>query len=584
MLIDAMNEGLLDKLIAEKKLPPEVRSTVLQERQGGKRTISDILLERGFVSEHDLVSFLCQELGFTPVKLGLITISDETIRLIPARFAVKHFVLPVSKHENVLTVAMSNPSNLLLVDDLQALTNLKVKPVIAQPTELAKAIADYYPEEGHVELKTPGQTEETIEDLIKIVQDSKGEEDLGELSDLLKQAHETPVIKVANLLLIEGIKRKASDVFVEPWEGEIRVRYRVDGLLEEGKSPPKSMGAALVSRFKVMSQLNIAERRIPQDGRFKIKMHDRDVDLRVSIIPTTYGEKVCLRILDKKTQAQSLERLGFSMRELDQLKTASTKPHGMILTTGPTGSGKTTTLYSILKYLDSPEKNITTVEDPVEYQVEGINQVNIRDKIGLTFPVSLRSILRQDPNIILIGEIRDAETMDIAIKAALTGHLVLSSLHTNDTCGSIVRMENMGVEPYLIASSVLMITAQRLLRRLCASCKTSYVPDEHLISKLKIPPKKGYAFFRPVGCSRCRSTGYAGRTVVTEILLLKPELKELIMKGITGDELKMTARKLGMSTLRESAIEKVTLGETSVDEMFRVTTGDQDLENDLVQG
>jgi len=387
---------------------------------------------------------------------------------------------------------------------------------------------------------------------------------------------------VANLLLVDGIKRKASDVFIEPWEDAIRVRYRVDGLLEEGKSPPKVMGLALVSRFKVMSQLNIAERRIPQDGRFKIKAQNREVDVRVSILPTSFGEKVCLRILDKKAQTQSLERLGFSEQELETIKSLVVKPHGMVLVTGPTGSGKTTTLYSILKYLDSPEKNITTVEDPVEYQVEGINQVNVKEKIGLTFPGALRSILRQDPDIILIGEIRDGETMDIANKAALTGHLVLSSLHTNDSVGSIVRMINMGIEPYLIASSVLMISAQRLLRRLCTNCRKAYQPDKELIKKLNLKGKKDSQFYEPVGCGRCRHLGYLGRTVITEILPLTPEIKDLIMRRATGDEIKAKARRLGMSTLRESAVTRVICGETSLDEMFRVTTGDQDLESDLV--
>ncbi len=581
---DILTEQLLDKLVQQKKLQPEAKSLVLQEQQNSRsKTISEILISRELLTEQDYIAFLCAEYGFTPVKLSVITIDQETLRLIPAQFATKHSVIPISKYENTLTVAMSNPLNLSLIDDLQAVTNFRIKPVIAEPTELKKTVEYYFIKEAKFDVKSPGSSEETIEELIKIVQDTKGEESAGELTDLMRQAQETPVIKVANLLLVDGIKRKASDVFIEPWEDSMRVRYRVDGLLEEGKAPPKAMGSAIVSRFKVMSQLNIAERRIPQDGRFKIKVQDREVDIRVSIIPSSFGEKVCLRILDKKTQAQSIERLGFSESELEDIKKVVLRPHGMILVTGPTGSGKTTTLYSILKYLDSPEKNITTVEDPVEYQVEGINQVNIRDKIGLNFPIVLRSILRQDPDIILIGEIRDSETMDIAMKAALTGHLVLSSLHTNDTTGSIVRMVNMGIEPYLIASSVLMISAQRLLRRLCLNCRAPFASDKALLKKLRLPLDKTYAFYRPAGCSRCRNTGYIGRTVVTEILVLKPEVKELIMKRITGDEIKQCARKLGMSTLRASALSKVVAGETSVDEMLRVTSGDQDLGNDLVQ-
>ncbi|MBI4387931.1 MAG: Flp pilus assembly complex ATPase component TadA [Candidatus Omnitrophica bacterium] len=577
------NEILLERLVKAQKLTAETRAEVLAECERGQKNIFEVLSSRKIITEDELISFLCAEFGLTPIKLDAVTIQEETLRIIPATFAMKYFVLPVSVFENTLTVAMLNPLDIMLIDDIQAIADLRVRPVIAEPTTLKKAIERYYSsKETKVAIESI-QPEETIEELIKIVQETKGSEETAEFTDLMKQAQETPVIKVANLLLIDGIKRKASDVFVEPWENMIRIRYRVDGLLEEGKAPPKLMSAALVSRFKVMSQLNIAERRIPQDGRFKIKVQDREVDVRVSIIPTSFGEKVCLRILDKKTQTQSLEHLGFSAEELKQIKEVSLKPNGMILVTGPTGSGKTTTLYSMLKYLDSPEKNITTVEDPVEYQVEGINQVNIREKIGLTFPISLRSILRQDPDIVLIGEVRDFETMDIAIKAALTGHLVLSTLHTNDTCSSIVRMINMGIEPYLIASSILMVTAQRLLRRLCPHCRISYTPDEVLLQRLRLTLKSRYMFYRPTGCSRCRNIGYAGRTVVTEILLLQAELKELIMKRVPGDEIKRQARKCGMTTLRESATGKVIAGETSVDEMLRVTTGDQDLEEDLVK-
>ena len=340
---------------------------------------------------------------------------------------------------------------------------------------------------------------------------------------------------------------------------------------------PKSIGLALVSRFKVMSQLNIAERRLPQDGRFKIKVQDREVDIRVSIIPTSFGEKVCLRILDKKMQANDLEKLGFTEKDVQMIKESSLKPHGMILVTGPTGSGKTTTLYSVLKFLDSPEKNITTVEDPVEYEANGINQVNVRESIGLTFPAALRSILRQDPDIILIGEVRDLITMDIAIKAALTGHLVLSTLHTNDTTGSITRILNMGIEPFLITSSVIMISAQRLVRKLCDHCKVSFQGDAEVIQRLGLE-KRSYTFYRPFGCVKCRSTGYGGRSVISELLMLTPDIQALIMNRASGEEIKQQARRQGMTTLRESGIEKALAGITSLDEVFRVTAGDQGLE------
>lgn len=581
MSTDILSPALLEKMVQKKLIQREAIAVVLQEQKTNGKTLSELLCARELIAEKELTQFLCNEFGFTPIKLSALAVEPAVIKLIPSQFALKNSVIPISLYENVLTVTMMNPMDLNLIDDLQAITNYRIKPVITEFSELKKAIDQYYGKEAKFEVRT-GTNEETIEDLIKIVQDSKNEESSSELNDLMRQAQETPIIKVANLLLVDGIKRKASDVFIEPWEDSMRVRYRVDGLLEEGKAPPKIMGQAIVSRFKVMSQLNIAERRMPQDGRFKIKVQEREVDIRVSILPTSFGEKVCLRILDKKTQTQSIEKLGFTNTELEEIKKVSLKPHGMVLVTGPTGSGKTTTLYSILKYLDSPEKNITTVEDPVEYQVEGINQVNIRDKIGLTFPIALRSILRQDPNIILIGEIRDAETMDIAMKAALTGHLVLSSLHTNDTSGSIVRMVNMGIEPYLIASSVLMVSAQRLLRRLCLNCRISYTPENEILKKLKLPTKKNYTFYQPGGCARCRNMGYLGRTVITEILAMKSELKDMIMRRVTGEELKQASRRVGMTTLRESALNKVVSGETSLEEMLRVTSGDQDLENDLV--
>jgi type IV pilus assembly protein PilB len=349
---------------------------------------------------------------------------------------------------------------------------------------------------------------------------------------------------------------------------------RLDGILEELIRPQKSFGAAIVSRIKIMSQLNISEHRIPQDGRFKIKTQGREVDMRVSILPSSFGEKVCLRILDTGAQSHDIEKLGFTAPEQEVIRASSKKPHGMILVTGPTGSGKTTTLYSILKYLDSPQVNITTVEDPVEYQMFGINQVNVREAIGLTFPAALRSILRQDPDIILIGEIRDAETLDIAIKAALTGHLVLSTLHTNDAVSSVTRMANLGLEPFLIASTVLMISAQRLVRKLCPRCRVQYDLEPNMYPLLDLDPQKKIQFWRAKGCSQCRQMGYQGRSVITEILEMKPDILDMIMQGASADLIKERARKHGMNTLREAAVQKALAGETSLDEVFRVTIAD----------
>ena len=352
------------------------------------------------------------------------------------------------------------------------------------------------------------------------------------------------------------------------------IRCRVDGVLEQLKSPPKSMANSIVSRIKVLSHLDIAERRVPQDGRFRIKYQDRFVEFRVSVLPSSFGEKVCMRILDKKARSQDLDKLGFKENELERIKEAASKPHGMILVTGPTGSGKTSTLYSVLAHIDSPDKNITTVEEPVEYQIYGINQVNIRESVGMTFPAALRSILRQDPDVIMVGEIRDYTTMDIAIKAALTGHLVLSTLHTNDACGSIIRMTNMGIEPFLIASSILMVSAQRLIRKLCPDCKEPYKASSKLLKDLNLDTNKEYTFYRANSCETCRNTGYLGRTVITEVLPISQKIKELIMKKATADEIKSIARQEGMFTLRQSGVLRVIDGITTVDEVIRITAPD----------
>ncbi|MBI4372576.1 MAG: Flp pilus assembly complex ATPase component TadA [Candidatus Omnitrophica bacterium] len=574
MTSEVIDERILKKMIKQGLLKEGDVNVLSDERKNSTLSMSELILKHQLMSEVQLITFLADEFKCASINPNQFTPEPPVVKLIPTAFAQKHRVLPISRHNNSITVALENPADLMLIDDIKAITNMKVYPVVTLSQQMTAALPRYYPGAQAEDINP----EETIQELVRIVQEKKEQEGENETVNLLKQAQETPVIKVANLLLLDAIRRKASDLFIEPWENSIRVRCRVDGILEEVPSPPKAMGSALVSRFKVMSQLNIAERRIPQDGRFKIKVQDREVDIRVSILPTSFGEKVCLRILDKKTQSNVLDKLGFTPKEVEEIKNCASKPHGMILVTGPTGSGKTTTLYSILSFLDSPDKNITTVEDPVEYEADGINQVNIRESIGLTFPTALRSILRQDPDIILIGEIRDLPTMDIAIKAALTGHLVLSTLHTNDTMGSIVRMMNMGIEPFLITSSVLMISAQRLVRRLCPACKESFKADDELKKRLSLDVKKPAAFFRPVGCSKCRSTGFKGRSVISEILPLTSDIKTMIMKRATGEEIKQLARRQGMNTLRESGIQKALLGETSLDEVFRVTAGDQELE------
>ena len=497
--------------------------------------------------------------------------------MIPQEVAIEHKVLPLFLIENILTIATSDPTSVIALDDIRAKLKLKFDVMLCLPSKLEEAIEKNYTQFSVAEVPQ-GQIEELMNIVVR--------DDSGLYGDdaamLRQQASETPVIKVANLLIAEAIRKNASDLFIEPWEKSVRIRTRVDGVLEELKAPPKSMANALISRIKVMSQMNIAERRIPQDGRFKVKIQNREVDVRVSVVPTSFGEKICMRILDKKATVLHLNKLGFLDEELERIRQCASRPHGMILVTGPTGSGKSTTLYSILNLLHSPEKNITTVEDPVEYQIPGINQVNAHDSIGLNFSVALRSILRQDPDIIMIGEIRDFETLDIAIKAALTGHLVLSTLHTNDAISSLVRIRNMGLEPFLISSSILMISAQRLARRLCQQCREAYTPDDEIIQRYHLAEKAAGApiqLYRPVGCQHCSRKGYSGRTLLTEVFMLSPAIRSLIMTQASQDVLKRKAKEEGMRTLRDTGIIKALQGETSLEEVLRLTAAEIEIKN-----
>ena len=568
------SERLKAELLGLKLITEEKFKQLLAESQRSKKSMIDILYKSGAVAEKEVAAALSRILGHPPINVATFIIEERVLNLIPKEIAKKYHVLPVTLLEKTLTVALVDPTNLGVLDDIRARAGFRIKPVLAIPSQLEDAIAKYYGDGAA--RKTSRPVAETFEEIIKDIHNasakSNGLNSGEETSDLLTEAQTAPIIQLVNHLLIDAIRKRASDVFIEPWEKMMRVRYRVDGILEEILNVPRPFVAPVVSRIKVMSRLNIAERRIPQDGRIKVKILGREVDLRVSILPTCYGEKACLRILDTNGQAQDLNQLGFRGNELEIIQHQAEKPHGMILVTGPTGSGKTTTLYAVLRYVDSPERNITTVEDPVEYQVRGINQVNVREQVGLTFPLALRSILRQDPDIILIGEVRDQITMDIAIKAALTGHLVLSTLHTNDATSAIVRMMNMGIEPFLIASSVLMITAQRLVRKLCPSCRIPYTPEADYLKSLGFAGAKKAVFYRSNGCNQCRSTGFAGRTVITELFEMKPQILELVMKEASGETIRRAAREMGMKTIRENGFEKVTEGLTTLEEILRVTS------------
>ncbi len=572
---------LKEKLLRLGVIGPDVLNEALREQEETKQPFLEVLLKQGKVDEKKLLSVFISEFGHTSVNPNVFLIEKEILAKIPQKTAEKYCVLPISIYEKTLTVAFANPTNLKAVDEVKAITGMRVKVVVAEATSLKKCIQKYYAPEAAANSATsaPSTPEESqgMDEIVKMIEVEQQQEDTqSQTADLMKSAFETPVIKLVNMVLLEGIRRKASDIFIEPWENFVRVRVRVDGLLEEVIRPQKSLGPAIVSRIKVMSELNIAEHRVPQDGRFKIKVNQKEIDMRVSILPSCFGEKVCLRILDTSNQSHDISKLGFTESEQQIIRDSAKKPHGMILVTGPTGSGKTTTLYSVLKYLDSPETNITTVEDPVEYQMVGINQVNVKEHVGLTFPAALRSILRQDPDVILIGEIRDAATLDIAVKAALTGHLVLSTLHTNDAPSSITRMANMGLEPFLIASTVLMISAQRLVRRLCPRCKHPVEVEPHFLEQMGIK-NKGTTFYKGKGCAQCRQSGYKGRTVITEILQMTPEIRSLVMAGESSEKIKMKAHELGLSTLRESALAKALAGETTLEEVLRVTGEDQAL-------
>jgi type IV pilus assembly protein PilB len=569
----SLKARLTEILINNKLITQEQLATALnvQAQKGGK--LSDIIIELKFIKESDLISTLSEGLGFPLIDLKRFKIDYEVVKLIPSDIARHYQIIPVSKMGDTITLAMADPLNIFAIDHVESFTGYKINPIISSSQDIMQTIDVSYPD----------VTKTIIDDLVKEMANTsieviKEEKEVSPSDQELDRiARDTPVIKVTSFILEDAVKKKASDVLIEPLDKTLRIRFRIDGLLHEQKAPAKSMHTSLVSRVKVMSELNITEHRLPQDGRFKVRMSGKEVDFRVSVLPSSLGEKVAIRILDKSQATLDIEKLGFSQDAVDKFKKAASLPHGMILVCGPTGSGKTTTLYSILKYVDSPDKNIVTVEDPVEYQLEGINQVTVRQDIGLTFAGALRSILRQDPNIIMIGEIRDFETVDIAIKSALTGHLVLSTLHTTTASGAIARLVNMGVEPYLINSSLISIVAQRLVRKVCAYCKENYAFKKELIESLQLDLSKikNPQFFRGRGCPQCFNTGYSGRLAIAEVLLLTTKIRELILSRAQEHVIKKQARLEGLRTLREEGVEGALKGETTLEEVLRVTVADE---------
>jgi len=568
-LKDRLTEILINnKLITVDQLKQALSA---QTAKGGK--LSDIIVELEFVKENELITTLSEGLGLPLIDLKRFKIDLDIVKIISVDIARHYQIIPISKMGDTITLAMGDPLNIFAIDHVQALTGFKINPIISSVQDINQAIESAYPDttKGIIDDLVKEMTVSSIELIKEEREVSPSDQELGRIS------HEVPVIKVVNMILEESIKKKASDVLIEPFDKKLRIRFRIDGILQEQKSPPRTMHASIVSRIKVISELDIAEHRTPQDGRFKIKILNREVDFRVSILPSSYGEKVALRILDKSQANLDMKKLGFSDYALEVLGKVSLLPHGMILVCGPTGSGKTTTLYAVLKSVDSPDKNIVTVEDPVEFQLNGINQVTAKPEIGLSFAAALRSILRQDPNIIMIGEIRDYETVDIAIKSALTGHLVLSTLHTTTAAGAVVRLVNMGVEPYLINSSLVCVMAQRLVRKVCSYCKDVHILKNEFADTLKLDTETAgkLQFYKGKGCGHCFNTGYSGRTVIAEVLQLSPKIRELILKGSQEQFIKQQARLEGMKTLREDGFAAVLKGQTTIEEVLRVTVPDE---------
>ena len=616
-----MSAKLGEILVRENLINAEqLREALEYQRQSGGRLGSN-LVKLGFISDDVITAVLSRQYGVPSINLELFQIEEETINLISQEVALKYSVLPISKVGSTLTMAMADPTNVFAMDDIKFMTGLNVEPVIASETSIQTSIARYYSNSRSIELVGIGSSDSyerigaksfkngngngngngsgngvvieqkiSQEDLnVSLDRFEFGKTDAGEdleiieeneeidLAQLARASEDAPVVRLVNVLLVDSLRRGASDIHIEPYEKDFRIRFRIDGILYDVMHPPMRMRDALLSRMKIMAKLDISEKRLPQDGRIKIKVkidnRSRELDFRVSTLPTLFGEKIVLRLLDKEKLMLDMTKLGFEQASLDIFQRNIAKPYGMVLVTGPTGSGKTNTLYSALQALNTSETNIMTAEDPVEFNLPGINQVQMKEQIGLNFAAALRSFLRQDPNIVLVGEIRDFETAEIAIKAALTGHMVLSTLHTNDAPSTISRLVNMGIEPFLVATSVNIIQAQRLIRRICKDCKEEVnIPVEGLI-EAGFPPEEAETLklYKGKGCKTCNGTGYKGRVGLYEVMEITDELRELIIIGASAIELRKKAVELGMITLRQSGLYKLREGITTIEEVVKET-------------
>ncbi len=582
-------------LLKEKRITAEQLQQALNHQKAGGGKLGYNLVKMGFVKDEEITALLSKQYGVPSINLAQFEIDPGVVKLIPPDTAHKYQIVPLSRSGATLTIAMTDPTNVFAMDDIKFMTGYNVEPVVASETAVIEAIQKYYPTGGGGKggastmtvAPAGGSTLEMaskgLEELQATLDTNAGDvevlEELQEISAeaLAKQGEDAPVVRLVNVVLMSAIQKGASDIHIEPYEKELRVRYRIDGILYNIMSPPMKFRDAIVSRVKIMAKLDIAEKRLPQDGRIKIRFNEngapKEIDFRVSVLPTLFGEKIVMRLLDKDKLMLDMTRLGFEPESLTKFETAILRPWGMVLVTGPTGSGKTNTLYSAISKINTPETNIMTAEDPVEFNLAGVNQVQVRENIGLNFAAALRSFLRQDPNIILVGEIRDFETAEIAVKAALTGHLVLSTLHTNDAPSTVNRLMNMGIEPFLVASSVHLICAQRLVRRVCSNCKEpAPLPPPALVQAGftqddagAVQPVKG------AGCERCNQTGYKGRVGLYEVMEIGEELRELILVGASGLELRRKAVDEGMITLRQSGLRKVKDGMTTIEEVVRET-------------
>ena len=576
MSAKSFGERIADILIEDGLLLPSQLEEAqdLQKKQGGR--LLKLLTDNQFVTEQDMVISMGRCLDKPPINLAKVRVPEPVINLVPKDMARSYKVVPIAQLGNKLFVAMADPMNVLALDDLRTRTKLEIIPMIATERSISEALTGVHSATGAIDevmkkAAAEAAAAEAEGEAVEVT--GKQREDI-DLDKLAADSEDGPVIKIVNLILVQALKDRASDIHIEPAEKGVRLRYRLDGNLVEASGPPKSLQLAIASRIKILAGLNIAERRIPQDGRFRIRVSGKEVDLRISFLPTVYGEKIVIRILDKGALTGSIDQLGLDEQTLTGFRRAIDAPHGMILVTGPTGSGKTTTLYSVLSELNKPEYNIVTVEDPVEYQLQGINQVAVKADVGLDFSSALRSILRQDPDIVMIGEIRDNETADIAVKAALTGHQVLSTLHTNDAAGAITRLDDMGIEPFLIASSVLLTCAQRLVRRICPNCKEEFTPEPELFTRLNIEPADGDTFFQGSGCDRCKQRGYLGRAAIMEVLPVSEAIRRLVIKRASAAVLKNQGLSEGMKTLRLAGIDKAREGVTTLEEVWRLTAED----------